>query len=243
MLYAVTRANICTLSVVVPRPSRARAWLDLSSVVGVHQVQHLRNKSFAAAKVIPVKYEEELEDFVVEVSCAHRRLCRDLRMPRSCWPACCGCVGTMATRSPPAAIHGPPTPSSTITCGTCGCLADTGGYLDRVQAPRHHWSCCSTFVEGSVMGKGFGQEASHPPPPSSSPSSSARIHSRAVAGLAPLFSAPVLPLPHAYIHARVLRWQYCSVPLPPPLSLSFFLVVCPRRSAPLHDLLPQRRAA
>jgi len=33
----------------------------------VTKVKHLKNGSFAAAKVIPVKYEEELEDFVVEV--------------------------------------------------------------------------------------------------------------------------------------------------------------------------------
>ena len=38
-------------------------------------MKHLKNGSFAAAKVIPVKYEEELEDFVVEV---RRWLCARL---------------------------------------------------------------------------------------------------------------------------------------------------------------------
>eukprot|EP00042_Codosiga_hollandica_P058087 m.871619 g.871619 ORF g.871619 m.871619 type:complete len:912 (+) comp59764_c0_seq3:839-3574(+) len=41
----------------------------------VHKVENLQTKEFAAAKVIPVEYEEELEDFVIEVDilteCTH----------------------------------------------------------------------------------------------------------------------------------------------------------------------------
>ena len=33
----------------------------------VNKVEHVQKKTTAAAKVIPVKYEEELEDFVIEV--------------------------------------------------------------------------------------------------------------------------------------------------------------------------------
>ena len=53
----------------------------------IRQVKHSQTGQLAAAKVIPVENDEELEDYVVEVKDSHHRLLSVVMTPRSHHPS------------------------------------------------------------------------------------------------------------------------------------------------------------